>query len=138
MEPRLRSMVDADAGRLGLPVPEIDRIELEVAVYGDGDHFQCHQDVFEAESSRRVLTFVYFFAPEPRGFSGGELLLYDADRPSGGFAGNKFTRIDPVSNRLVLFDPSAYHEVTPIQCSSEDPRDLRYTATGWIHEAITG
>jgi predicted 2-oxoglutarate/Fe(II)-dependent dioxygenase YbiX len=134
MDPYLRGTVEADAGLLGVPTPQIDHVELEVAVYGDGDHFQCHQDIFEAVSTRRVLTFVYFFAPEPRGFSGGELLLYDADRVRGGFVGSKFTRIDPVSNRLILFDPATFHEVTPIRCASADPRDQRYTATGWVHE----
>lgn len=135
MEPRLRSVVEAGARRLGLEPPKIDHIELEIAVYGDGDRFHCHQDLFEAEASRRVLSYVYFFAPEPRAFSGGELLLYDMTSTREGFVSNKFTRIDPTCNRLVLFAPATYHEVTPIHCSSEEPRDQRYTATGWVHEA---
>jgi hypothetical protein len=136
MEPRLHPVVQADAHRLGLPSPQIDHIELEVAVYGDGDHFHCHQDLFEAPASRRVISYVFFFAPEPRGFAGGELLLYDSNPTGGGFVASKFTRIEPLCNRLVLFDPATYHEVTPILCASSAPRDLRYTATGWVHEAV--
>lgn len=136
MEPRLRRLLDTDAARLGLAIRQIDHIELEVAVYGDGDLFRCHRDLYETDRSRRVLSYVYFFAPEPRGFSGGELLLYDTDAANDSFVPNKFTRIEPQCNRLILFDPATYHEVTPIRCSSSDPQDLRYTATGWVHEAI--
>lgn len=136
MEPRLRPLVQAESQRLGIAPPDIDHIELEVAAYGNGDLFRCHQDLFEAEASRRVLSYVYFFAPEPLAFSGGELLLYDIDSTRQSFAPNRFTRIDPRCNRLVLFDPATFHEVTPIRCASDDPRHLRYTATGWVHEAI--
>ncbi|MGD8329106.1 MAG: 2OG-Fe(II) oxygenase [Acidobacteriota bacterium] len=136
MEPRLRPLVQSEAGRLGLAPPRIDHIELEVAAYGNGDLFRCHQDLFEAERSRRVLSYVYFFAPEPLAFSGGELLLYDLDTSRQSFAPNRFTRIDPACNRLVLFDPATFHEVTPIRCASDDPRHQRYTATGWVHEAV--
>ena len=107
-------------------------IELNVTAHPAGGFFGAHRDVEEGVSGNRKLTFVYYFHREPRRFSGGDLLLYDTDFEAGLASNNAFTRIEPLRNSLVVFPSACYHEVTPVECATDDFGDGRFTVNGWF------
>ena len=86
----------------------------------------------------RRLSFVYYFHRQPRPFSGGELLLHDAD-------GRGFTRIEPQHNSIVFFPPECVHEIVAVESggaseggqedrpSHGDFGNARFTIQGWLH-----
>ena len=107
-------------------------IELNVTAHPAGGFFVAHRDV-EADMTRsRKLTFVYYFHREPRRFSGGDLLLYDTDFEAGTASDTAFTRIEPLRNSLVVFPSGCFHEVTPVECATNDFGDGRFTVNGWF------
>ena len=111
------------------------RIELNVTAHPAGGFYSAHQDNMEDWNDGRKLTFVYYFHREPKRFSGGDLLLYDTDfeADAGSGATFAFSRIEPVQNSLVFFPSEYLHEVTPVECASNDFGDGRFTVNGWLH-----
>ncbi len=118
--------------RLGLPEFRKTKRELQVTVHGDGGFFSVHRDASpnpEARTSGRHVTFVYYFHRQPRQFTGGDLLLFDA--PADGDL--SFTRLRPDHNSIVFFESKRPHAVTRLCCASNDPFDGRWTVNGWLH-----
>lgn len=113
--------------RFGLPPLGLERVQMEAASSGEGDHFEPHQDN-AGRHRERALTFVYYLFREPRPFQGGDLLLRDdLEDPALGY-----TRYQPVSNSLILFPSRAFHQVLPVTCDRRDPLDGRLTLHGWF------
>lgn len=125
--------------RLGLAAFPMGRRELQVTGHGDGGFFNIHRDASADPASpswARHVTFIYYFHRQPRRFTGGDLLLFDAaGHAQSGGEEFSFTRIDPVHNSLVFFQSNRLHTVTRIECPSADLLDGRWTVNGWLHHA---
>jgi hypothetical protein len=133
---RVRAELDRAVAAFGLDGRPEGHAEVQVTWHGDGDFFRCHQDRpnerVEAIDTRAV-SFVYYMTRTPRPFTGGELRLYDWLFDGESWRAERWTLVEPVDNRLIVFPSNAFHEVRPIALSSADPEDGRLTVNGWIH-----
>nr|WP_246302111.1 2OG-Fe(II) oxygenase [Granulicella arctica] len=113
--------------RLGLESISETREEVEAIAYASGGKYAVHRDNAPKVDNGRVLTVVWFIHDEPKGFSGGDLLLHD-EPP----AGQGFTRIVPVRNSAVFFPSNCLHEVTPVESTVSDVLCSRMVLNGWF------
>jgi SM-20-related protein len=119
---------------LGMKVFPLEQIESQLTAAGDGYYFKAHTD--QAPGVPRALSCVYYLHREPRGFSGGELRLYDSIGEGGPWrAADTFTTLAPVANRLVVFPSEEFHEAMPVRCPSKEFADSRFAVTAWLHRA---
>lgn len=118
--------------RLGLPNFEVGRRDIQVTRHDDGDFLWMHRDIGPAHPLRLV-SYVYYFHRRPRGFDGGELLLFD-ETPAGRRDGpTAYSRIVPADNRLVLFPSNRLHAVTRVVATGAGPNSVRWTVNGWLN-----
>ena len=120
---------------VGLKPYEVAEYEMEMAASGDGDFFIRHVDTFSGKGRNRgrdrMLTTVYYFHRQPKGFSEGNLALY-------GFVGTEpAALIEPRHNRLLVFPAIAPHEVLPVVCPSQQFADSRFTVNCWFNRGVT-
>ncbi|HEY1753339.1 MAG TPA: 2OG-Fe(II) oxygenase [Caulobacteraceae bacterium] len=110
----------------------LGRIELELIAHGDGDRFARHIDTFTGQQlpgRARVLSCVYYFHREPKGFADGALRIHAfGDADAGGFVD-----IEPRQNTLLVFPAWAPHEVRPVSCPSGAFADARFSVNCWLH-----
>jgi SM-20-related protein len=120
--------------RLGqFPLGEID-CQLTASV--DGSYFKRHTDAAMNETYKRQFTYVYYFNRAPKGFTGGELRIYDDVIRNGKLAATEsFQSVEPRHNSIVFFQAAVMHEVMPISIPSKQFRDARFTVNGWIERA---
>lgn len=123
---------------------EVGRVEVEIAAHNDGAHFYAHTDIpigghregLEGnEGYDRVVSAVYYFHGEPKGFSGGELRLH---RFGGSGAEGEFVDVAPDQNSLVVFPSWARHEVLLVSCPSGRFADSRFAVNCWLHRKRPG
>jgi SM-20-related protein len=112
--------------------------ESQMTAHNDGHFYTAHTDFLSNTGTRvsdRQLTFVYYFHKEPKGFSGGELFLWDHydDNVEPKLRAPQGKLIEPKNNRIVFFDSTLWHEVRPITCPSNEFSDSRFTINGWLH-----
>ena len=81
--------------------------------YTDGDYYKSHFDDC-------VVTAISFFYTEPKGYTGGDLLLEHT------------LTIPCLNNSMVVFPSIMWHEVTPIVMSNFNPNMGRYSMTQFI------
>jgi Rps23 Pro-64 3,4-dihydroxylase Tpa1-like proline 4-hydroxylase len=117
----------------GTPPFEVAKCEIELAAHRDGCFFAPHQDTFTGESragyrSDRLVSSVWYFHAQPRGFTGGELAIYP-------FGEGEPDLIEPRNNRLVVFPSVAFHEVLPISCPGDAFADARFSINCWLRRA---
>jgi Rps23 Pro-64 3,4-dihydroxylase Tpa1-like proline 4-hydroxylase len=135
-ETRVADLLPTFIDTLGLPAFEPSGIDLELAAHNDGAHFALHTDTYTQPSStargHRMLSAVYYFHAEPRGFTGGQLRLhrFGTTAPT-----SEFEEIEPAQNCLVAFPSWAPHEVRPIACPSRAFAHSRFAVNVWIHRA---
>jgi tetratricopeptide (TPR) repeat protein len=122
----------ADFGYADFPVGSVG---LDWVASNDGDFYKDHVDTGPGRYALRAISFVYYFNRQPKGFSGGELALYDTDLDSGEFNAAHRTVLEPLDNRLVLFPSAARHEILPVRCPGRQFADSRFTLNGWIRRA---
>lgn len=111
------------------------KIEAALVAYTDGCFVRTHVDTAYGdarEPTDRVLTAVYYFHREPRGFSGGELRLYPLSSPRD--APRPFAELVPVQNGLVAFASWAPHEVLPVSVPSGRWEDSRFAVNFWVRK----
>ena len=133
IESAIRKAVDEAIPKLGLVNVDSYLLEPELAWCGDGGFFKIHADTLNRDRSanQRVLTMVYYFHKEPKGFTGGQLRLYGLGADANCGAQHE---IEPRFDRAVLF-PSWYpHEVLPVHCSSDAFADGRFAITCWVRK----
>ena len=130
--PKLRSVLSHVLARLRMEALYRFRIEMQVTVHLGGGFYKRHRDDLEEENHLRTLSYVYYFHRQPRPFAGGDLLLYDTDPETNRATAAAFTRIEPRHNSLVVFPSGAYHEITPVECETQDFLDGRFTVNGWV------
>ena len=128
--PKLRSVLPHVRARLRMEALHRYRIEMDVTVHLGGEFYTGHRDA--GENRPRKLSYVYYFHRQPRPFAGGDLLLYDTDLETSRATAAAFTRIEPLHNSLVVFPSDAYHEITPVECDTQDFEDGRFTVNGWV------
>jgi SM-20-related protein len=113
----------------------VRRVEMQITASNHGDYFRWHSDNAHDEIASRQVTFVYFFHREPKQFQGGELRLYDSHFVHGTYVPMRTYRtIVPQQNQAVIFLSSLAHEITPVQCRSQQFVDSRFTVNGWLHK----
>ena len=144
LEGRLRAALPALANAAGVTGLESASIELELAAHGDGAHYNAHLDIPVGPGRRpvgaergqdRVLSAVYYFHDEPKGFSGGELRLFRLNIRPGNAAqatAGDYVDIPPIQNSLVAFPSWAAHEVRTVHCPSRQFRDYRFALNCWF------
>ena len=129
---RVRAMAPELFERLGMKPVAVAHCELELTAYNDGAFFRPHIDTVtgaQRGESDRVLSGVYYFHREPKGFSGGALRLH----PFGGAGADGAIDIEPVQNALLFFPSWARHEVSPVVCPSGRFADSRFAINCWLH-----
>ena len=127
--------------KTGVPQAQIWKLELELVAHNDGDHFGRHIDTLtgdparddEAGRSARLLSGVYYFYQEPRGFTGGELRVH---RFGGDGGPGNFIDVDPAQNSFVVFPSFASHEVLEVDCPSGLFERSRFSVNCWIHRRL--
>jgi SM-20-related protein len=131
---RIVSFLPHVLARLRLPPFPISRYEVQLTAINDGQFFKKHKDDGSDSVRSRAITFVYYFFREPKAFRGGALRLYDTELDQHGntSAGNHQT-IHPAQNQIIFFPSDCLHEVLPVECSSGEYSDSRFTVNGWVH-----
>jgi Rps23 Pro-64 3,4-dihydroxylase Tpa1-like proline 4-hydroxylase len=120
--------------RLGHPWFPVSHVEVQLTATNNDEYFRMHTDNDANEVWSRAITFVYFFHREPRGFTGGELRIYDTFRNNGSASTNgPYRTVYPLQNQMVLFTSGTLHEILPVGCPSGDFLDSRFTINGWLH-----
>ncbi len=123
--------------KLNKTLVPLELAESQLTASNDGHYFKQHQDSgTEITTAPRVLSTVYYFHREPKGYAGGELRLYDRLEQSGQcWPADHFVEVEPRSNRLVVFASENYHELSPIRCPSGKFEDSRFAVTSWLRGA---
>jgi SM-20-related protein len=108
-------------------------IDCQITASVDGSYFKMHTDAGANETYKRQYTYVYYFNREPKGFTGGELRIYDDVIRNGKLAAtDSYQVIEPRHNTIVFFQAAVMHEVMPVHVPSRQFRDSRFTVNGWI------
>ncbi len=120
---------------------QISQYELEMVAYGDGAHFAAHTDIPIGANHRdhgaqfggfdRLLSGVYYFHAEPKGFTGGELRLFRFGSDAAEEPGD-WMDVPPEQNSLVVFPSWARHQVLPVSCPSGAFKDNRFAVNCWM------
>jgi SM-20-related protein len=138
-------LVHPDVGRVRSITPDVlpelrvqpivvGIVEAQITASIDGSFFGVHTDADRVKVPKRYLTYVYYFNRQPKGFSGGELRIYDDVLRNNKLArGDTFQTIEPLHNRLVLFWARTMHEVMPVRVASQAFADARFTVNGWVN-----
>jgi Rps23 Pro-64 3,4-dihydroxylase Tpa1-like proline 4-hydroxylase len=109
------------------------RIESQLTMNNDGNYYKIHNDNGSPDTANRIWTFVYYFYREPKGFTGGELLLYDSKIENNFYvAAKSYKTIQPKNNSIVFFQSRCLHEVLPVSCPSKKFLDSRFAVTCWV------
>lgn len=131
---RVRRLAPELMEKFDIPAFLIDKIEVQLTAHNDGEYFRFHNDNGSDMTASRQITYVYYFYREPKGFSGGELLIYDT-RVEGErhFKTEQSQKVEPLNNSIVFFPSHYMHEVLPVRCPSQAFADSRFTVNGWVH-----
>ena len=133
LAPKIKSLTPRILARLRMDDSGRYVITMGMRVYPEGGFYAPHRDrSAHAWWRERRFSFVYFFNRQPPRFSGGDLLLYDTDADAGNFSYRDFSRIVPFRNSIVFFPSSCGHQVTPVQCETDDFGDWRWVMNGHV------
>jgi len=131
---RVRSITPGVLPELRVQPIDVGIVEAQITASIDGSFFGVHTDADRVKVPKRYLTYVYYFNRQPKGFSGGELRVYDDVLRNNKLArGETFQTIEPLHNRLVLFWARTMHEVMPVRVVSQAFADARFTVNGWVN-----
>ena len=144
LEARLRDRAGDMFARTGTPPFAIDYVEQVMIAYGDGAHFSAHTDLPVGPGRKplggdrsgrheRLLSAVYYFHREPKGYSGGALRLHPFGSRGGGAGA---VDVEPVRNGLLVFPAWAMHEVRTVSCPSGRFEDHRFAVNCWLCRSI--
>lgn len=122
------------AAAIGMRPFTLEKAEIKLIAHRHGSFYDEHIDtLIEGERDRvqsdRVISMVYYLHNQPRGFSGGELVLY----PLGA---GQVKVIEPRDNRLVVFVSFTPHEAKPVTIPGGNAfHDARFAVNCWLHRA---
>lgn len=106
--------------------------EVELVAHSDGAYYTRHIDTLtqiKDAIGHRVVSAVYYFHAQPKGFTGGALRLYSL---SAGSQSSRSVDIEPDNDTLVFFPSWFPHEVLPVKCPSGRFLDSRFAINCWI------
>jgi hypothetical protein len=130
---RIQAVLPQVLDKLGMETFSVADVELQITASNDGDFFHFHSDNGSERVASRHLTFVYFFHREPRQFEGGELRIHDARLEDGTYVSQgSFHTVVPQQNQIVFFPCELLHEITRVNCASQQFADSRFTLNGWL------
>jgi len=133
MSGKIRAVMPEVMARLRAGSFAVGNIDCQVTASIDGSYFKAHTDAGANETVKRQLTYVYYFNREPKGFTGGELRIYDDTIRNGKLAAtDSYQIVEPRHNSIVFFQAAVMHEVMQVSVASRDFRDARFTVNGWI------
>ena len=133
---RVRDAMPRVLADIRLPPVTVGEIEAQVTASNDGSFFGIHTDADYAKLALRHLTYVYYFNGTPKGFTGGELLIYDDVLRENRLARSESCQtVEPRRNSIVFLWARAMHEVRPVRVPSRAFRDSRFTVNGWVNKA---
>lgn len=151
VEPVIRSALLGALPRImelaGYRGPEPRSIEFDIVAYGDGAHFRPHVDIPVGSDRKplgggpdedRVITALYYFHGEPKGFSGGALRLYRFGASAEASDPDDSVTLEPVRNSLAVFPSWAMHGVEQVRCPSGRFADFRFGLNCWMCRKIAG
>jgi len=144
VEKRVRDKLPDIFSRTGGRPFEVEHVELEIAAHGDGAFFARHTDMPTGPGRKplggddtglqdRLVSAVYYYHREPKGFSGGALRLYGFDARDDSA---DYVEIEPEQNSLVVFPSWVSHEVTKVSCPSGDFKDCRFAVNAWLCKVL--
>jgi hypothetical protein len=142
----LEALPDAMAA-IGSRGPEPRSLELEITAYGDGAHFRPHLDIPIGSDRKplgarkgedRVISAVYYFHNQPKGFSGGQLRLFRFGSDPMNCAEDDSVAVEPVDNSLLVFPSWVQHGVERVSCPSGNFDDYRYAVNCWYCRPLDG
>ena len=129
---KIRQLMPAVCEALKIPVCT-GNIEAQLTSHNDNNFYKVHNDNGSADTAHRVLTFVYYFHRQPKGFSGGQLRIYDHKVHNGyHYAADTYRTVEPSDNSIVFFASEEMHEVLMVNCESRAFMDSRFTINGWL------
>lgn len=135
LDRRLRGILPAVRQELGMSWFPLGEVERQLTAHGSRDFFAPHVDSGHPIAANRRISCTYYFHASPRGFTGGDLKLYDTwVTPFGNTAAGTFTIVSPIDNSIVFFPSDAFHEVCPVHCQTEAFDSSRFTMTIWFRE----
>ena len=132
---RLLAILPEAMAAVGSRGSEPRSLELELTAYGDGAHFKPHLDIpigpdrnplGARKGEDRVISAVYYFHNQPKGFSGGRLRLFRFGSDPAEQREEDSVAIDPIDNSLLVFPSWAQHGVERVSCPSGEFDDYRY------------
>jgi Rps23 Pro-64 3,4-dihydroxylase Tpa1-like proline 4-hydroxylase len=130
---KIRAIMPEVMEQLRIGAFTVGKIDCQVTANVDGSYFKAHTDAGHDEQIKRVLTYVYYFNRDPKGFTGGELRIYDDELRNGKFvATESFQIVEPRNNSIVFFNAALMHEIMPVVVPSKQFRDARFTVNGWV------
>jgi SM-20-related protein len=112
---------------------DVGAVEAQVTASVDGSFFGVHNDAGKDTVAKRHVTYVYYFNRQPKGFTGGELRIYDDILRDNRLArAETFHSVEPRHNRIVFFWAKVMHEVMRVHVPSGAFADARFTVNGWV------
>jgi SM-20-related protein len=132
---RLMTFMPQILAGLGIHSFDVSQLEIQLTGTNNSEFFRMHTDNDAPQVARRLITFVYFFYREPRGFSGGELRIHDSYRSEDKtLASGPYRIVYPQQNQIVFFYSGTLHEILPVGCPTGQFADSRFTVNGWFHQ----
>ena len=132
---KINSLLPGILPKLEIIYLPIRNFELQITVHLDGHFYKAHQDSDGKKTADRQISFVYYFHQIPKGFTGGDLLLFDTDLKKNVHSLIEFSRIKSVNNSIIFFPSAYYHKVTQVICKKNSFCNGRFTLNGWISGA---
>ncbi|MCU0429236.1 MAG: 2OG-Fe(II) oxygenase [Cytophagaceae bacterium] len=130
---RVLSMLDAAPAPLN-ELRYCNYWSTQVSRYGNKDHYRWHYDRIPWDQTR-LITFIYYVHAIPKPFEGGELVLSNGLLWEDSLIGNDSQKsIEPLNNRIVLFDSRCVHTVMPTR-APEAFASGRFSVNVWIGKA---
>jgi len=133
---KIRAIMPEVMEQLRIGAFTVGKIDCQITANVDGSYFKAHTDAGHDGPIKRVLTYVYYFNRDPKGFTGGELRIYDDELRDGKFvATESFQIVEPRNNSIVFFNAALMHEIMPVVVPSKQFSDARFTVNGWVERA---
>ena len=133
---RIKAILPDVLRKLNIPSFPLGEIEAQLTMHNDNNFYKLHNDSGSPDTATRFFTYVYYFYREPKGFSGGELQIYDSKIENNFYvADDTFRTVEPRNNSIVFFLSRYMHEVLRVSCPSKAFADSRFTINGWVRKA---
>ena len=130
MRTRLAALLPTLLPEIGVKPFEPGEIEIEMVAHGDGARFASHIDMrLGGAPTPRLVTAVYYFHREPRGFEGGAIRFHSVMARGDG---PRHRDLMPEHDSLVVFPAWLPHEVMPVACPSGRFADSRFAVNAWF------